>query len=132
MRQHSVVLDTNVFVAAGFNRESSSARLVEEIRRGHLRLVWNEATRGESRSVVEQIPPLSWDPFSDLFREEGRYDAGIAPEEMDHVPDPADRTFAALASATDAVLITNDDDLLGNRDEAEVCIVSPDEYVERR
>ncbi len=125
----AVVLDTNVFVAAGFNEESSSARLIEEIRRGELTLVWNEDTRRENWSVVERIPPVSWDPLDDLFREEGRYDAGIAPENMDYVPDPADRKFAALARATDAALITNDDDLLANREEAEVCIFSPGEYV---
>jgi len=132
MVQSSVVLDTNVFVAAGFNRESSSARLIEEIRKGNLRLVWNEATRKESRSVVERIPSLSWEPFGDLFREEGRCEARIVPEEIDYVPDLDDRKFAALARATDAALITNDDDLLANRGEAEVYIVSPYEYFGRR
>ena len=132
MSESAVVVDTNVFVAAGFNSESSSARLIEEIRRGGLRLVWNEDTRRESRSVVEQIPPLSWKPFVDLFREEARHEAPTASEKVDYVPDPADRKFAALALATDAALITNDTDLLANRDRANVCIVSPSEYFERR
>lgn len=127
----AVVLDTNVFVAAGFNAESSSARLIEEVRRGELRLVWNEDTRGETRSVVEQIPPLSWGAFGDLFQEEGRHEASTAPEEIDYVPDPADRKFAALARATDAALITNDDDLLANREQADVYIVTPGEYFRR-
>jgi len=128
----AVVLDTNVFVAAGFNDESHSARLIEGVRRGDLTLVWNEATRHESQRVVEQIPPLSWEPFGDLFEDEGRYEAPIGPEEIDYVPDPADRKYAALAGATDATLITNDDDLLANREQAEVTIVSPGEYFERR
>ena len=132
MRESAVVLDTNVFVAAGFNEKSSSGRLVGEIRRGDLRLVWNEATRRESRSVVEQIPPLSWEPFSDLFDEGGRYEGTLRPEEMDCVSDPADRKFAALARAADAALITNDEDLLANREEADVYILRPGEYFERR
>jgi predicted nucleic acid-binding protein len=33
----SVILDTNVFVAAGFNPGSASARIVEQVRAGHLR-----------------------------------------------------------------------------------------------
>jgi putative PIN family toxin of toxin-antitoxin system len=132
MPESAVVVDTNVFVAAGFNSESSSARLIEEIRRGDLRLVWNDETRRESRSVVEQIPPLSWKPFIDLFRDKNKYEVPTASEKIDYVPDPADRKFAALALAADAALITNDEDLLANRDRANVYIVSPSEYFERR
>jgi putative PIN family toxin of toxin-antitoxin system len=132
MARARVVLDTNVFVAAGFNSESSSARLLEEIRKRDLELVWNEATRQETRTVVEKISPLHWDGFVDLFREETRHTEGVDPDEIDYVPDPGDRTFAALAGAADAALITNDDDLLANRREADILIVKPDEYVERR
>ena len=43
-----VVLDTNVFVAAGFNPGSHSARLVEAVRDRRLRMIWDEATREEA------------------------------------------------------------------------------------
>ena len=132
MSKPAVVLDTNVFVAAGFNPKSGSAQIIDEIRSADLKLVWNEATRRESKAVVEQIPPLAWQAFADLFREEGRYRGIIDPEAMSYVPDPADRKFAALAKACDAALITNDDDLLIHRDQADVFIVRPDEFFERR
>ena len=45
--RREVVLDTNVFVAAGFNRGSHSAWLVEAVRDGRLRMVWDNATRAE-------------------------------------------------------------------------------------
>ncbi|MEA3377330.1 MAG: PIN domain-containing protein [Chloroflexota bacterium] len=128
----AVVLDTNVFVAAGFNPHSASARIIEEIRAGRLTLAWNEETRSESEAVVGRIPPLSWDHFVDLFEEDGRCEDTVRPEEMEYVPDPEDRKFAALARAVDAALITNDDDLLGSREQADVCIVAPDEFFERR
>jgi hypothetical protein len=35
----TVVLDTNVFVAAGFNPRSASARIVEAVKRGQVRMV---------------------------------------------------------------------------------------------
>jgi PIN domain len=47
-----VVLDTNVFVAAGFNPGSHSARLVEAVRDGRLRMVWNDATHAEIEHVM--------------------------------------------------------------------------------
>jgi hypothetical protein len=39
-----VVIDTNVFVAAGFNRRSAAARIVAAVREGHFQLVWNKPT----------------------------------------------------------------------------------------
>lgn len=132
MSKSTVVLDTNVFVAAGFNPQSASARIVDQIRRRELKLVWNEATRRESRAVVEEIPPLDWQAFDGLFREEGRCVEATDSEAIDYVPDPADRKFAALARATGAALISNDEDLLGNRHQADVYIGTPDEFMERR
>jgi predicted nucleic acid-binding protein len=41
----SVVLDTNVFVAAGFNPRNASTKIVEAVKLEQLRMVWNEATR---------------------------------------------------------------------------------------
>lgn len=72
MSNSTVVLDTNVFVAAGFYAQSHSARLIERVRRGQLRMVWTESTRAETRYVLEKIPPLDWDALADLFRDENR------------------------------------------------------------
>jgi predicted nucleic acid-binding protein len=62
-----VVLDTNVFVAAGFNPSSHSACLVEAVRDGRLRMVWNNATRAEIEHVMRRIPRLSRTRIADLF-----------------------------------------------------------------
>jgi predicted nucleic acid-binding protein len=124
----SVVLDTNVFVAAGFNPHSASARIIEAVRDGRLRLVWTDATRAETRAVLQQIPPLSWQPFAALFRPSDRFTGGIPIGEFADVPDPADRKFAALAAAANAVLVTADDHLLRVRDRTDIEILMPDEY----
>jgi predicted nucleic acid-binding protein len=47
-----LVLDTNVSVAAGFNPGSHSARLLEAIRDGRLRMIWDDATREETELVM--------------------------------------------------------------------------------
>src|ERR1051325_428808 len=84
-----VVLDTNVFVAAGFNPGSHSARLVEAVRDGRLRMVWDDATREEIEHVMRQIPRLSWTRVADLFRSEDRFAAATSPQRFSFVPDPA-------------------------------------------
>jgi predicted nucleic acid-binding protein len=129
LSQPAVILDTNVFVAAGFNRRSASARIVEQVRSGQLRMIWNDQTRRETQYILSKIPRVSWSSVADLFREEDRYDGETSPEKFDYIPDADDRKFAALSDATGAVLITNDDHLLSNRDRAGLKILTPREYL---
>ncbi len=124
-----VVLDTNVFVAAAFNPRSSAARIIEAVREGRLRLIWNEATRRETRRILDRIPPISWKPFADLFREENRHRDRVNPNWFGHVDDPDDRVFGALAYAAGATLITQDDDLLDGRSNVDVPILTPTEFL---
>lgn len=108
-----LVLDTNVFVAAGFRRTSASRALVDRVRGGSLVLVWNEATRREAESVLRRIPPLRWDEVAGLFRPDGAFEGPTDPSAFEVVPDPDDRKFAALAHAAGCPLVSADDDLLG-------------------
>ena len=126
----SVVLDTNVFVAAEFNPDSASARIVEAVRAGHLRMAWNEDTRTETEHVLRQIPPLSWRDVSDLFHQEWREEKGRT-DAFDHIPDPADRKFAALAAAAGSVLVTQDDHLLAQRERSRITVLTPREFEAR-
>ena len=126
-----VVLDTNVFVAAGFNPGSHSARLVEAVREGRLRMTWDEATRQETGHVMRQIPPLSWARIADLFRAEDRFGGSTHPEAYGFVPGPADRKFAALAEAAHATLVTSDAGLLIVRGRLAVRVLKPIEFARR-
>ncbi len=107
-----VVLDTNVFVAAGFNARSDSAKVIRWVREGRLSLVWNEETRSETERILRKIPPLSWDAFEDLFQAVSEYRGAVDVTAYDHIPDLEDRKFAALAEAAGAMLVTQDTDLL--------------------
>jgi predicted nucleic acid-binding protein len=129
MSKPSIVLDTNTFVAAGFNPDSDSAQIIREVESDHLRMVWNEETRGETEQVLRQIPHLSWETFAHLFHEEDRYEEETHPARFDYVPDPTDRKFAALSRATGATLITMDEDLLSHREHADVPILTPGEFL---
>lgn len=115
MDVREVVLDTNVFVAAGFRARSRSGEVVDLVRDGRLRHVWHDDTVRETQRILSMIPRLSWPAVAGLFRPEDRYPAPLDRALFAVVPDRADRKFAALAAATGAVLVTADDDLLGVR-----------------
>lgn len=112
-----LVLDTNVFVGAGFNPGSSSARILRAAREGACELVWNDATRRETQMILDRIPRLDWEDVAALFRPEWQYDGETHPEQFGHVPDADDRKFAALAAASGAILVSSDRHLLAHRGE---------------
>ena len=132
MSTTAVILDTNIFVAAGFNPNSTSARILNEVRSGRLRLIWSDPTRREVQHILERIPPLSWSDVASLFREEDRHHVEASREDFGYIPDPDDRKFASLARATGAILLTSDDDLLRGREQAGLEILTPAEYWTRQ
>jgi predicted nucleic acid-binding protein len=127
--QPAVVLDTNVFVAAGFKPTSHAGRLVAAVRGDRLRMVWNEATRRETRRILEQIPPLCWADVEKLFRPEDEVRGPVHPERFSSVPDPEDRKFAALAHAAGAILVSTDSDLLANPQRLDLLVLTPAEFL---
>jgi predicted nucleic acid-binding protein len=120
-----VVLDTNVFVAAGFNAKSASARILASIRERHLQLVWNEPTRRETEFVLCRIPPLVWDKFADLFRPAAEFTGRVDPDHLVFIEDPDDRKFAALGAAAKVPLVTNDRHLLVHRNRVGFDVLTP-------
>jgi predicted nucleic acid-binding protein len=123
-----VVLDTNVFVGAGFNPRSHSAQLLDAVRDGRLRMVWDDATHEEVEHVLRRIPRLSWGAVAELFREQDRFDGETHPDRFGYVPDPTDRKFAALADAANVPLVTSDRGLLNTRGQAPFPILKPSEF----
>lgn len=123
-----VVLDTNVFVAAGFNPRSESARILAAVRDGRLRMAWSQATRRETERIVGQIPPIRSMSLDEFFREADRLDVPADALAYAEVPDAEDRKFAALADAAGAVLVTADDHLLVGRDAAPYRVLTPGEF----
>jgi predicted nucleic acid-binding protein len=92
MNECRLVLDTNIFVAAGFEPKSASARLLEALRQGRCRMIWHQTTRRETERVLRRIPPLDWRRFAPLFRPEWEH-----PDELDLTPfgrsNPDDRNL---------------------------------------
>lgn len=122
-----VILDTNVFVGAGFNPHCASARLVAAAGAGALRLVWHETTLAETRRILDKIPRLRFETVAPLFAPDGEFTDALALDAVSLVPDPEDRKFAALAGQTGAVLVSSDDHLLGVRGRLAADIRTPGE-----
>jgi predicted nucleic acid-binding protein len=129
VRVDGIVIDTNVFVAAGFNPRSASARILAAVREGRLQLIWNEPTRRETELILRRIPRLDWEKVADLFRPEGEFAGPVAPEAFVLVPDPDDRKFAALSAAAKVPLVTNDNHLLAHRNTLGLEILTPRAFV---
>ncbi len=94
-------------------------------------MVWNRATRGETRKILKQIPPISWRRFETLFAESDEFSGDTHPDAFGRIADPEDRKFAALAAATGAVLISNDEHLLSVREKLDITVLTSSEFVRR-
>ena len=126
-----VVLDTNIFVGAGFNRRSASAAIVEAVREGRLRMRWTPATRRETTFIVRKIPPLKRFPLDACFLEENAFGGEVDPSAFGSIPDPDDRKFAALARAAGAVLVSSDEHLLAAGRRGEITVLTPGAFRRR-
>src|SRR5260370_17464729 len=93
-----VVIDTNVFVAALFNRKSASARILAGIREGRFRLIWNQPTRRETEMILRRIPRLDWKTVAELFRLEEEFTGPVDPPAFTMIPPPDDLKFPPLSA----------------------------------
>jgi predicted nucleic acid-binding protein len=102
--------------------------LLDAVRDGRLRIVWDDATHEEIEHVLRRIPRLSWGAVAELFRDEDRFEGATHPDQFDYVLDPTDRKFAAIADAASVPLVTSDRVLLNARGQAPFPILRPSEF----
>ena len=126
-----VVIDTNVFVAAGFNPRSAAARILDRVRDGRFQLVWNRPTREETEMILRRIPRLDWGQFAELFQPEAEFSGAVDPDAFGRIADRDDRKFAALSTAANVPLVTSDKHLLAHRNTIGIDIVTPSAFLER-
>ena len=129
---NGVVIDTNVFVAAGFNSRSAAARILVAVRAGHFLLVWNKPTQRETETILHRIPGLDWARVADLFRPEGEFTGPVDPDAFVMIADRDDRKFVALSAAATTPLVTNDNHVLAQQRNVGIEILSPRAFVMRR
>ena len=128
---NQIVIDTNVFVAAGFNNRSASARILAAVREGRFQLVWNKPTRRETETVLRRIPGLDWARVADLFLPEGEFTGPVDPDAFVMIADRDDRKFVALSAAATTPLVTSDNHVLAQQRAVGIEILSPRAFVAR-
>ena len=128
---NGVVIDTNVFVAAGFNSKSAAARVLAAVRERHFLLVWNKPTRRETETILARIPGLHWARVADLFLPEGEFTGPVDPDAFVMIADRDDRKFVALSAAATTPLVTNDKHFLAQQRAVGIEILSPRAFVAR-
>jgi predicted nucleic acid-binding protein len=126
-----VVVDTNVFVAAGFNTRSASASILAAVREGRFQLIWNKPTRRETETILRRIPRLDWERVADLFQPEGEFTGPVDPDAFVMIADRDDRKFAALSAAAKTPLVTNDNHVLAQRDLLGIEVLTPRAFLAR-
>jgi predicted nucleic acid-binding protein len=128
---NGVVIDTNVFVAAGFNSRSAAARILVAVRAGYFLLVWNKPTRRETETILHRIPGLDWARVEDLFRPEGEFTGPVDPDAFVMIADRDDRKFVALSAAATTPLVTSDNLVLAQQRAVGIEILSARAFVAR-
>ncbi len=109
----TVLLDTNVFLAAYWNPHCASARVIGACVEGRLRCVYTEPVRREVSRLLAQVKVSAeymrrLEPFWERA-------VKVDPVSVDEVQidDPDDRKFLEAAAGSEAdFLATNDDHLL--------------------
>jgi predicted nucleic acid-binding protein len=129
---NGVVIDTNVFVAAGFNPRSASARILAAVREKRFQLIWNRPTRRETETILGRIPRLNWERVADLFQPEGEFTGPVDPDAFTVIADRDDRKFAALSAAAKAPLVTNDNHVLAQQNFIGIEVLTPHAFLSRR
>lgn len=120
-----VVLDTNVLVAAVYNPNSSSRRIIEACLAGELSPLLSPAVRREYEFILARA--VRGHPYRE--RVQRLLDAAAVVEPADTprvVPeDPEDDKLVAAALAGRALLVTNDAHLLSVAGHAGLAVVRP-------
>ncbi len=129
-KKRKIVLDTNLFIAAYFNRESSSAKIIELCLAGKYRPVFSSQIIKEIYFILKNIKAK--EPFLNKVKE--LFQMGITVENPPEVKvvyeDPDDDKFIACALEESAdYIITSDIHLLKLKEFKNIKICKPSRFL---
>ena len=120
-----IVLDTNLLIAGRWNKNSSSARILDLCILGELQAVYTSQIKDENMFILGKVkPPKDYlDKVHEFYRKSEKVTAG---EKISACPDPSDNRFleAAIAGKADYV-ITNDHHLLDLKEYESIKMIRP-------
>lgn len=128
-----VVLDTNLFVAALFNKRSASHTILSNVKQGTVVFLWTDATRKETERVVDTIIRAAGrgkrkELLDDTFAA-GEYVS--SPPRIRYIKDdPTDDKFLACAVKGKAdYIISNDEHLRAVGEFQGIPVVTPTQFL---
>jgi putative PIN family toxin of toxin-antitoxin system len=124
-----VVLDTNLFVAAYWNRHSASAKTIDACLAGEFQAYYTPEVEKELWIVIRTIRVR--EEYAAVVSNFLARAKPVAPwAEVDvRSEDPADQKFLVCAASADAdYLITSDDHLLSLRNVGRTVIIKPGQF----
>ena len=126
-----VVLDTNVLVAAAYNPQSASRRIVEACLHGKLTAVASQAVKSEYELILARAVRVQdyVQPLAELVDRAETVRPGKTPRVVADDPDDDKVVAAAVAGRADWIL-TSDRHLLALDPYCGIRIVSAGEFVE--
>ncbi|MBD3282191.1 MAG: putative toxin-antitoxin system toxin component, PIN family [Candidatus Portnoybacteria bacterium] len=112
----NVVIDTNLLVAAFFNKRSSSYRILKLVEEGKINFSWNEKIKKEAEKILGNIwksvkSKVDKEKFlNNIFKKENKI-TGV-PRVNIIKEDPSDNKFLGCALKSGAALIVSNDEHL--------------------
>ena len=120
-----IVVDTNLFVAQRFNRESASAKILKLAKENKIQILWTDKIRKEVERILKNIKAKkSLKEISTIFKEKNRVFVKKKIKEIKE--DPEDNKFLEAAFWGGAKLIVSSDThLLKLKKFQEIPILTP-------
>jgi len=108
-----IVIDTNLFVAGYFNKDSASAKILRMARRNEIQILWTESIKKEVERIIQNIKARKkfQKEVQEIFKEENKVEPRFKIKEIKE--DPEDDKFLECAYFGEAkAIISNDKHLL--------------------
>jgi len=125
-----IVIDTNLFVAGYFNKDSASAKILEMAKRGKIQVLWTEEIRKEVERIIKNIKAKKkfQKEIQKIFKEENKIEPRFKIKEIKE--DPEDNKFLECAYFGEAqVIVSSDRHLLSLEHFRGIPIYTPKTFV---
>jgi uncharacterized protein len=128
----NVVIDTNLIIAAYYNKRSHSARILELARRGQINVLWSAPVFAEAKHILDNIKADNNFRLSllSIYKESRKV---TKPQKVlgAIANDPSDNKLVGCALAGASYIITSDRHLLDVGEFGGVKMVRPADFLEK-
>lgn len=127
-----VVLDTNLLIAAFFNKQSASYKILEKVREGEIEAFWTQSIWEEGKKILENVgaDKLFYNKLEEVFKPQNEIED--FPKVQVVEDDPSDNKFLGCALKAGAkYIISNDRHLLKIKDYQGIEILPPTGFTQK-